>query len=880
MIVMLDVANAANTDSPVVAPQATHQIDIEPSALHAALRQLARQTGIQLAHFTAAVPGALRAKALHGTYTVEEALGHLLEGTGLTYRFANERTVVIIEVARPLPTDAPSKPVSRTHRGNWLARLAALFAACGAGTGVVCAEESGPAVLEEVIVTAQKREEKLQDVPISITAIAGKQLEDRGVQSVAGLNAIAPNVIFRESPGSSLISIIGIRGSVTSQPAIWMDPSVGLYLNGIYLGKSQGSVFDVVDIERVEVLRGPQGTLFGRNTEGGAINIITRKPSGEFRGSVGVEFGNFDHRVAKLSVDLPRFGIASVSLAARRQERDGWAENLTGPDMGAIDSDAARVSVKLDFSDNLRAIYDVDYSKADNTPPPKSLYALSGWRGTFPTIFGPTLGTAIQNALAPYVSTKRPERTSTNGGPIWERGKSNAHALTFTWQVSERDELKYIFARRSLFYSDSQDIDGAPLNSVAVAPGFNWGLNAYYNRYTDYDQKSHELQWVGERERFNYVLGFYYFKDEGVTRGAQDFSIFGSPFEHTDYAADTDAKAVFVQGDYHIGDRWTATLGVRYTEEEKGGWSHRFRTNGFDGPRTTDVLPFTSYSADFSETTPMAALAFRLNDDVNFYARVANGFKSGGFSSEVSTPAVVVPYKPETSVSAELGVKSTLLGGRARVNFALYQTSITDQQFTNLLAGTTQSRVVNTGESTYRGAELEATLLISEGWQLQIGYGYLDTKIDKFIDNALNLGPTRPLIETAGNRVAANAPKHTLNVNLDGRLLRTAWGDLRILLDYSYTARMHLYPVNKDLNAPDAGGSYVIGINSVPAISSLNGRLLLTDIPAGPGTIDLSIWGRNLTDEDKMVEHIDFSMFRNASFQEPRTYMFTATYRW
>lgn len=754
------------------------------------------------------------------------------------------------------------------------------------------AEPAAPVagVLEEVVVTAQKREEKLQDVPISITAVSGEELATRGIDGVAGLNSLAPNLMFRPSAGTNLISVVAIRGSVAAQPAIWFDPAVGLYLNGVYLGKTQGSVFDLVDIERVEVLRGPQGTLFGRNTEGGAINFITRQPSGEFRGKAGVEYGNFERKVGRLSVDLPRFGIASASFGLRKEEQDGWAENLTGPDMGAIDSESARASVKLEFSDSFSALYDFDYSRSDNTPPPTSLYATNGWRGTFPTVLGPAfapflgpvlaqqLMTSIESAIAPYATTTRPDTVSTNGPEISERAKNNSHSLTLRLQATDTDEFKYIFARRSFNYGDNQDIDGTPL--TAITSPIPWGMSAYYNRRTGYEQDSHELQWVGTRDRFRHVLGLYYFKDEGTTRGAQDFSLLGARPQNSEYAADTDAKAIYAQVDYDFTDRWTATLGARYTEEERSGWSHRYNTNGFDGPRTTDILPLTSYSADFSDTTPMAALAFKLNDYVNFYARVAKGFKSGGFSSEVSTPAVSTPYKPQTSLSTEVGVKSTLLDGRARLNFALYNTDIEDQQFTNLIAGTTQSLVVNTGESTYRGAELEAAWLLADGWQVQLGYGYLDAKLDKFIDNALNLGPTRPLIDTASNREPAWAPEHTLNLNLNGRLAQGGWGELRAILDYSYTAKMNLYTVNKDLTTPNAGGSYVVGINTVPAISNLNARLLLADLPAGPGTMDLSIWGKNLTDEDKMIQSIDFGMLRNATWQTPRTYMFTATYKW
>ncbi|MBL0122984.1 MAG: TonB-dependent receptor [Betaproteobacteria bacterium] len=169
-----------------------------------------------------------------------------------------------------------------TNKSKWVVRaLPMLIASIYAG-GTMAQEQ-----LEAIVVTAQKRQEKLQDVPISITAISGAQLEARGIEGIANLNAVAPNMAFRSNPGSDLISTVILRGSGTGQPAIWVDPAVGMYLDGVYIGKSQGSVFDVVDIERVEVLRGPQGTLFGRNTEGGAVNLVSRRPTGDWSGSVG-----------------------------------------------------------------------------------------------------------------------------------------------------------------------------------------------------------------------------------------------------------------------------------------------------------------------------------------------------------------------------------------------------------------------------------------------------------------------------------------------------------------------------------------------------------------------------------------------------------------
>jgi len=509
------------------------ELDIPAQSLEFALLKLSEQSGVQIQMASSDVPE-LQVAALSGRMPVSRALAALLNRTGLSYQIVGESTVAIYR-------DRGAGTTRKLRTDTLMASNAPAALPASPSTA-----REGAMALEEVVVTAQKREEKMQDVPISITAFSGEQIENRGMNSLADLNALAPNVMFRQSPGARLISVVSIRGSAMGQPAIWVDPPVGLYLNGIYLGKSQGSVFDIVDIERVEVLRGPQGTLFGRNTEGGAINFITRKPSGELSGKVGVEFGNFDHKVAKFNVDLPRFGIASVSLGARKEERDGWAKNLAGPDLGAIDSEAARASVKLDFSDDFNAIYDFDYSNIDNTPVPVTLYALDGWRGTFPSIFGAAFGTAIQNALAPYVTTKRPETVTVSGpGPLFERGKTDAHALTLTWQASDQDELKYVFARRSLFFTSSNDQDSSPVDLVTLAPGVSRSIVAYNNRVTDYEQDSHELQWGGNRGRLQHVLGLYYFKDDGETSGNQDFALFGAPQQRADYASGTRAWALF-----------------------------------------------------------------------------------------------------------------------------------------------------------------------------------------------------------------------------------------------------------------------------------------------------------------------------------------------
>ena len=775
--------------------------------------------------------------------------------------------------------------------------------AVGAATGgMVSAQEGQRVALEEVIVTAQKREENLQDIPLSISAIGAEELDSRSIESLGDLNAVVPNVMIRQNPGARLISTTAIRGSGQGQPAIWIDAPVGIYLNGIYLGKTQGSVFDVVDIERVEVLRGPQGTLFGRNTEGGAINFVTLRPSGEMSGSARIELGNYDRQVARLQMDLPKMGDTSISFGLRREQADGWATNMSGPDLGSTDNQAFRTSVLWEPSDKLTLLYDFDYTHTDQTPIPTSLFAADGWRGGFPAIFGPYLGGLIEAGITPYITTSRPKTVSTNvangQAEVYEYNRGRSHSLTLEYDLTDQDQLKYIGSNRTMNFEDSQDIDGTNLVTIN-APFVNaqnaWGMSASYNRKTDYEQMSHELQWIASRDTVNWVAGVYYFEDEGETNGSQEFTLFGLPPQQSNYAADTEAWAVYGQMDFAINESLTATFGARYTEEERTGWTHRYMTAGFGGAFVMDtpgipglaLLPYTTYSDTFDDMSPMFALSYQMSENTTLYARMAKGFKSGGFSSEVADASVVNPFQPQTSLSKEVGFKSELMDGRARLNVALFQNSIDDQHITQLLPGTTQSLVTNAGESTYEGFEVEFAIQLTEDWRLSGNYGYLDASYDKYPDSPIvftNGVPatdsTAPLIDTASNRLPGYAPESTYSLQLNGTLARLSIGEVNLMIDYSYTDDMYLYSVNKSLTAPNAGGSYSVATNSIPSIENLNARLSLNDVAAGNGTMDFSFFVRNAMDEDKMIQGIDFGMFRTANWQEPRTYVFSATYNW
>ena len=243
-----------------------------------------------------------------------------------------------------------------------------------------------------------------------------------------------------------------------------------------------------------------------------------------------------------------------------------------------------------------------------------------------------------------------------------------------------------------------------------------------------------------------------------------------------------------------------------------------------------------------------------------------------------STPAVATtPYQPQTSLSKELGIKTTFLGGRARLNAAFFHNNVKNLQITQLIPATTQSYLTNAGEAVYKGFEAEAQLVIADGWRVQASYGYLSTDFKKYLDNSFR--PGRPIIDTASNRLAAYAPRNTVNLNLDGRLFQTKLGAIRLIADYTFTSAMNLYTVNKTLAAPNAGGSYVVGTNSVPSTRMLNARLLLSDVAVGDATADFFVAVRNVTDESRQLQGIDFSMFRNATWQEPRMFSAGVTYK-
>ena len=729
----------------------------------------------------------------------------------------------------------------------------------------------------DIVVTAQKRSENVQDVPIAISALGSQFLESRGIDSIDKLGAVAPNVKIERAPASKTISQISIRGSVTINPAITWEPAVGLYLDGVYIAKAQGSIFDVADLERVELLRGPQGTLYGRNALAGAVNLVTRKPSGEAGGSIDLTYGSFNDRRVRGVLDLPKFGPFSVKVAGQYRKRDGLIDLVPNSPSGAdradsIDSGSFMVQLRAELSDAITADYTYDYSKASQDPPFSQLLRVNR-NGDPRDIFDPASpGYAFGGAFFPlnlYTNPNRVETAAINA-PAYERSRSYGHALTLTADLGAAT-LKSITAYRDLAWADGLDLDGSPLPV------------AFTQRITDYHAFSQELQLTGELAdgRLNYVLGAFYFDEKAETLNPQTY--FGGGVDlQSDYGSNTKALALYAQLDYKFTDALKVSLGGRYTHEKKDV-RRFFRVNfdagsGIFSPLVVANLPYGAIpEAKYNNFSPAATLAWEASDNINVYARFAQGFKSGGFNGETNVFAAPTagcpsgatelcnPYRPEKVDSYEVGIKTKLADGRVIFNFAAFRDEHKDMQLSVFTATTGAASIIrNAAGARIQGLEFETVLRPVDGLTINGSLAILDPKYKSFIDGG---------VDVSNNRAFPHAPKTTASVGFDWAVLSGDWGKLNLYGDLNYVSKYYTFPYplvtptrsDQNANSSQSKGRTIVNL-----------RASLADIPLGGVKAEISGFVRNLTKEADPSNFIDFGPgfggILLGYFPEPRTF--------
>lgn len=653
--------------------------------------------------------------------------------------------------------------------------------------------------LEEVVVTAQKREQNLQDTPIAIAAYDQQAIEDQQVYDIADVTTSAPNVQIAPSPGGSTGATVTIRGASMINPAVTWEPAVGIYVDGVFVAKNIGGLFDVAELERIEVLRGPQGTLYGKNTTGGAINLITRKPAEEFGGKVKLGAGNYNYTEAALSLDTGKLAdLVSVNIAYNKRDRDGFYENTSATadidEFKKLDSEAGKVSALFDVSDAVEIYYNYDWSKRDNT-----------------VAFGqPEMADVSLNLPAPY----REDSGALDGAGV-DQSESSGHSLHITWDINDDLTLKSITAQREMSFDDYNDYDG------------NDSLGFHTERHVEHDQVSQEFQLIGRVASINYVAGLYFFDDDSDAANPYNFGIILRNF----YGVETQSTAIFGQADWAATDALTLTAGVRWTYEEKDAYVKH------------PDDPYTPYSAemgdDWTNVSPMIAVSYAINDDVTTYAKVSKGWKSGGFNAEAATPPEAVePYDEEVLTAYELGLKARFLDNRVQTNIALFKNDIEDMQISSYDSSTGYSKVANAGEAEIQGLELEAIWMVTEEFTAYLNYGYLDPEYKDYVDpvSLAQLKDVNKFVYSPENKVALGL-EYVSDVG---------FGELRARVDYSYTDEQYFY---NDL--------YSAMVTAADSYSLINARVAITDMDMGDGqSLEMGAWVKNLTDEEYRVNGI------------------------
>ncbi len=719
---------------------------------------------------------------------------------------------------------------------------------------------------ERIVVTARRREEDIQTIPLSIVAFTADALEERMMDDVSDLADHAPNLEFSVTNpfgGSSSEATVYIRGIGQISVELFSDPGVGIYVDGVYLARAQGAVFDLVDLERIEVLRGPQGTLFGKNTIGGAISLVTRKPHAGFEGEVSLGAGNYGRRSGDLHLNLPLGERSWASFAVTSRSTDGVTESLTtGEDYFDDNRDAGRFALRFLPSDHVSVDFSADYTRERERAVD---VALLGVDETVPILnFYNTVTRAAGFPAYDEQWVSGNPRQSYSSDPSFNNGDVAGTAVSAAWYRGDF-ELRSITAYRELEYDVSNDLDGSPIRF-----GFRPTLKQQ-------EQLSQELQVLGVAldDRFDWVLGGLYFDESSYERAHGE--LFGGLFEALEaapgpifalpglphslcnpgppppgfpclggagnpsnfiFATDpeglstndltTTSWAVFTEGNWAASDRLTLTAGVRYTSEDKDFLA-------VDVPTTLNPAGLNRFNeSSWDAVTPRLAAAFQARPSFFVYGSVAKGFKSGGFNGlrGGNTSTLLRTYDPEEVWAFELGFKSDSFGNRLRLNASFFWSDYTDLQLTaSLIDDNDQIAAVieNAGEAEVRGFELELVARPAEGFELVFNVGHTNaeyTSINEGVQ-AITFGDTIPKTPEWS---AVFSPSYTYQ--------RADGGSLTLRADYSYKSKYYNDVANNEAAAQDAFGLLAARVSY--------------ELPSG--SWELALWGKNLADEE-YLEH-------------------------
>lgn len=722
-----------------------------------------------------------------------------------------------------------------------------------------------PALEEVLVVTAQKRSQSIQEVPVAVTALDSAALEEAGITNITEVERVSPNTTLRPSRATNTTLTAYIRGIGQNDPLWGFEPGVGLYIDDIYIARPQGAVLDVYDVERIEVLRGPQGTLYGKNTIGGAVKYVTKKMTGEAGGSVKASVGTFSQHDLVLAGQLPIIeDTLYVGASVASFQRNGYGTNVFD-DTENYNKDvvAGRLSIEWNPTEDVFVRLQGDATE-DNSN------AKHGTR------------------LVPSLNTGEPPQRAFNanaGLNLDSKVENSGANLTIDWSLTEALSVKSITAYREGSTSAPIDFDSTPRNAVDAPV-----------RYDD-EQTTQELQLTYEGEKLKVVGGLYYYSGKAsgafdIIAGRLDLTTFTLTADgeipgqetvpvltaSTAGEAETTSQAVYFHATYDLTDTVSAVLGARSTRDEKESDVYKAsimtdgRSSTFGGTDLATLSVASDFSDDgkWSQTSPKVGVNWTFADNNMLYYSYAEGFKSGGINMRAdvaNTPVGLSQvFDPENAKTHEIGVKSEIFDGRARVNLAYFNTDYTSvQQTTNRLFGTNfVPLVITDNEQEIQGIELESNVQLTERLSMVFNAGWIDAEWTKFTDFDLTGSP----IDTSGDVVVSNTPEFAglLAFNYEHDL--GDQGSLVVGVNASYTDEIAPEIVKE---SPINADAYTLLGLSVNWFSS-------------DDTWNVALHGKNLTDEEYLVAGYNFANFLGEDsitgfYGDPRTATLTVRYK-
>lgn len=781
-----------------------------------------------------------------------------------------------------------SKPV--------LLGVAALAALPAAGQQAV--QSGAPAAsggLEEIVVSARRREESMQSVPVAVSVVSGADLAAEGITDVFALGTKMPGLSIVPGNGAGTSApLFSIRGLSQQELTVLADPSVTTYMGDLIYSRAQGINSAMFDLDRVEVLKGPQGTLFGRNTTGGAILVRPARPTETNSGSVSLGIGNHGSRTIEGMANIALNDIAQLRIAGAIEKDDGFIKDLiTGKNVNDTDTRAFRVSLALQPTDRLDSLFVVNRFEEDdggtgtfindvNTAKSATGAFTSTICGAGPLALGwgsCTQLLADQQARGPFVVQ--------SGAPAYTKITTSDITNTTSYELSDAMTVKGIVGYRKVDSANYEDTDGTPWPVLSI------------EREDSFKQKSAELQLLGSSDKLDWVAGLYWFNEEGSNQGVsmtaqrepapgntnalgvEPFPRGFNSWSNTWVEGDNTSKAVFAQGTWRLDDSWSVTAGARYTQDDKeaairnqtgnlaGPLACRFTVNSDGNPATPEVLPAIGacrlpLSTSFSEPTWNVSVEYKPSDASLLYLAHRHGYRSGGFGARASTEAGLRrTFKPETVDDIELGAKvDWTVGGRRalRTNVAIFHSDYKDIQrlLTDVTTVPVTTVTTNAGKAKIKGAELEATWQITDALEFSGWYAYTNADFTSFIapdGRDLSIFPF------------SRAPKNVSSVALSYTLpIDPSQGTLTVGASYWKTSD---YSSNDDYH-PSV---------MVKGYSLLNLRADWRNAFGSP--VDLGVFVRNAADEDYNLAVLN--IYTSLGFDartpgKPRTYGLKVTY--